>query len=199
MIFKQELYDVLKEEFSPGGKMYDMIQNSSDQASFKIQNFGNRRFQAITVFGGERAKDHITDYCVTAGGVETDEIYDVICECGYDAVVRFGNVVFIDHRKGKSSAIQYLDLLGNEFFVGDMLFAELFFEDGFSLEISSEENRVTVSQYNDGIMHLKKDYVMKKAVDLDELVTILKSVVMVNYTKTGDSYTLTKNNQQKGD
>ena len=36
---------------------------------------------------------------------------------------------------------------------------------------------------------------MKKAVDLDELVTILKSVVKVKYTKTGNSYTLMKNNQ----
>ena len=180
MIFKQELYYELRKEFSPGGKMYDMIQNSSDQASFKIQNFGNRRFQVVTVFGGEHAKDHIIDYCVTAGGVDTDEIYDVICACGYDVVVRFGNVVFIDHKKEKSSAIQYLDSLGNEFFVG---------------EIFSKGNVVTVVQYNDGIMHLKKDYVMKKAVDLDELVTILKSVVKVKYTKTGNSYTLTKNNQ----
>ena len=195
MIFKQELYDELREEFSPGGKMNDMIQNSSDQASFKIQNFGNRRFQVVTVFGGEHAKDHIIDYCVTAGGVDTDEIYDVICACGYDVVVRFGNVVFIDHKKEKSSAIQYLDSLGNEFFVGEMLFGELFFDDEFSLEIFSKGNVVTVVQYNDGIMHLKKDYVMKKAVDLDELVTILKSVVKVKYTKTGNSYTLTKNNQ----
>lgn len=195
MIFKQELYDELREEFSPGGKMYDMIQNSSDQASFKIQNFGNRRFQAITVFGGEHAKDHIIDYCVIAGGVDTDEIYDVICECGYDVVVRFGDVVFIDHKKKKSSAIQYLDSLGNEFFVGEMLFAELFFEDGFFLEISSKGNAVTVVQYNDGIMHLKKDYVMKKMVDLDELVTVLKSVIKVSYTRIGNSYMLTKNNK----
>ena len=69
------------------------------------------------------------------------------------------------------------------------------FGDEFSLEIFSKGNVVTVVQYNDGIMHLKKDYVMKKAVDLDELVTILKSVVKVKYTKTGNSYTLTKNNQ----
>ena len=196
MIFKQELYDELKEEFSPGGKMYDLIHNSSDQASFKIQNFGCRLDESITVFGGENAKDLIIEFCVLAGGVETDEIYDVICECGYDAVIKYGNVVFIDQKKRTSSATQYLNSLGNEFFVGEMLFGELFFDDEFSLEISSKGNIVTVIQYNDGIMHLKKDYVMKETVDLDELATSLKDVIKVKYTKQGESYILTKIDQQ---
>ena len=76
-----------------------------------------------------------------------------------------------------------------------LIFQASSLDDEFSLEIFSKGNVVTVVQYNDGIMHLKKDYVMKKAVDLDELVTILKSVVKVKYTKTGNSYTLKKNNQ----
>ena len=196
MIFKQELYDELKEEFSPGGKMYDLIHNSSDQASFKIQNFGCRLDESITVFGGENAKDLIIEFCVLAGGVETDEIYDIICGCGYDAVIKYGNVVFIDQKKRTSSATQYLNSLGNEFFVGEMLFGELFFDDEFSLEISSKGNIVTVIQYNDGIMHLKKDYVMKETVDLDELTTALKDVIKVKYTKQGESYILTKIDQQ---
>ena len=196
MIFKQELYDELKEEFSPGGKMYNLIHNSSDQASFKIQNLGCRLDESITVFGGENAKDLIIEFCVLAGGVETDEIYDIICGCGYDAVIKYGNVVFIDQKKRTSSATQYLNSLGNEFFVGEMLFGELFFDDEFSLEISSKGNIVTVIQYNDGIMHLKKDYVMKETVDLDELTTALKDVIKVKYTKQGESYILTKIDQQ---